>query len=61
LDLSNLEKPKLTFYLQRAQTLNEYVNNVTLDPLSYPEVSLITNGECGNIRFNPGDIIPLSF
>ena len=61
LDLSNLEKPKIKFYLQRAQTLNEFVNNITLDPLSYPEVSLITSGECGNIRFNPGDIIPLTF
>ena len=61
LDLSNLEKPKIKFYLQRAQTINEFVSNIVLDPLSYPEASIITEGDCSNIRFNPGDIIPSQF
>ncbi len=44
LNVDNLEKPKIKFYLQKAQTLNDAVKTITLSPFEKPDVDLITNG-----------------
>lgn len=45
LDITNLEKPKIKFYLQRAQMLNDEVSTIVMPPISKPNVDLITEGE----------------
>lgn len=44
LDVTNIEKPKLTFYLQKAQKLNDRVSTLVTSPLENPDVDLITDG-----------------
>ena len=61
LDLSNLEKPKIKFYLHKAQTFNEYVSTIILNPLEYPDANIITDGTVSSIRFRKGDIISKQF
>ena len=45
LDLTNLEKPKIKFYLQEAQTIQDVISRIVLPPVKNPEVELIKDGQ----------------
>jgi hypothetical protein len=47
--------------LHKAQTFNEYVSTLILNPLEYPDANIITSGTVSAIRFRRGDIISKQF